>query len=167
MYITGNSGTGKSSIAKALSAQGIKAIDIDDNLCHWENKYTHETVGLEPGSSDEWHEAHDWVCDIERLKKMIGIAGDVVVVGCPANQDECLDLFDKFFVLQCRPETIVTRIQQRDDNDFGKHPAEQKRILDWQKTFDDEMIQKGATPLDAERPLSVVAAEIAHTIRPF
>lgn len=160
LYVTGVSGTGKTSIARKLNAEGIKAVDIDD-LSHWENRETGEEVGWEPGSSDEWHESHVWLCDVEVLKKELESAENVVVVGHSSNQDEYINLFDKKFILSCSPETIVTRIEGREDNDFGKDPAEQNRILKWHKQFVPEMISKeGAICIDVEKSLEEVVEEI-------
>jgi len=52
IYITGISGTGKSTIAEELNKKGIYSIDIDSekfNLCHWKNKETKEAVYFEYG----------------------------------------------------------------------------------------------------------------------
>jgi len=160
IYITGLSGTGKTSIVESLLKKGIQAIDIDDDLGHWENKHTNEHTEWHPGRDDEWHEEHVWLCDIERLKKILGNVGDVVVVGLTDNQNDYLELFDKIFVLHCRPEIFLARIAARTTNDFGKHPPEQRMLLGWHRTFETEMIQKGALPLDAERPLEEVVADI-------
>lgn len=164
IYITGISGTGKSSIARLLNERGVYAVDID-NLSHWENKHTKERTGWDPGSSDEWNDAHAWVCDIEKLKEALSLSEDVIAVGHASNQEEYLPLFDKWFVLQCRPETIIARINARTDNDFGKHPVDQQRILLWQKGFDPEMIEKGAIPLDAEQQLEQIVADIQAVFR--
>lgn len=151
-------------MARALVAKGVAAIDMDE-LSHWENKQTAERVGWEPGSSDEWHEAHRWVVDIDQLKHELSRADDVVVAGHASNEDEYLKLFDKTFVLVCRPETIVQRIEQRTDNDFGKHPMEQQKILEWHKSFDSFIEAKGAVRLDGERPVGEIAEEILRSLK--
>ncbi|MDO8594596.1 MAG: AAA family ATPase [bacterium] len=160
IYITGLSGTGKTSIVEALLKKGIRAIDIDDDLGHWENKHTNEHTEWHPGKDDEWHRKHTWLCDVESLKKRLAETEHVVVVGSADNQSDYVTLFDKVFVLRCRPEVFLARIQERTTNDFGKLPPEQRRLLTWQRTFETEMVQKGAIPLDAERPLEKVVEDI-------
>ena len=160
VYVTGRSGTGKSSIARALAEQGIASIDIADGLCHWENKHTGEYAEWEQGSSDEWHDAHAWVCDTEQLQKQLLAHKDIAIVGAAANQDDYLGLFDKVFVLQGDPKTMLARIQARTDNDFGKHETEQRGILKEFGKFESRMVEKGATPVDVSRPLEEVVADI-------
>jgi broad-specificity NMP kinase len=164
IFVTGVSGVGKTSVAKALETKGVRAVDMDE-LSHWRDKQTDEKVGWEPGRTEEWHDAHAWVCDIEKLKTELSKAENVVVAGHAANEDEYLPFFDKTFVLVCRPETIVQRIEQRTDNDYGKHPREQQRILDWHKSFDTYMENKGGVLLDAERSLDEVVADILQSLK--
>ncbi len=38
IYITGISGTGKSTIIEKLIKKGINAIDLDSNFCCWKDK---------------------------------------------------------------------------------------------------------------------------------
>lgn len=159
IYITGISGSGKTSIARLLLERGVSAIDIDE-LSHWENKATKERTGWDHDRSDEWYAAHAWVCDIEKLKEILASSEHVVAVGHASNQEEYLSLFDKLYILHCSPETITARLNARTDNDFGKHPADLARILGWQKGFELEMVEKGAEPLDAERSLEEVVADI-------
>lgn len=159
IYVTGISGSGKTSIARLLSEHGVLAVDID-NFSHWENKETKERTGWDHDRSDEWYKAHAWVCNIQKLKEALESSEHVVAVGHASNQEEYLPFFDKSYILRCSPETIIARLMARTDNDFGKHPTELERILGWQKGFDSEMIGKGAEPLDAERPLEEIVADI-------
>lgn len=150
---------------EALLKKGIRAIDVDDDLGHWENRHTNEHTEWHPGKDDEWHQKHTWLCDTEGLKKMLSKGGNVVVVGLTANQNDYLTLFDKVFVLRCRPEIFLARIAARTTNDFGKHPPEQRMLLSWYRTFENEMKQKGAVPLDAERPLGIVVEDIVLNLK--
>lgn len=167
-YISGVSGTGKSSIAEELNKRGIFAIDQDSKeygLCHWKHNKTLEDAEFEYGIGKEFLEAHDWYCDIEKLKKLLDAAeGPVFVLGVTANQNEYLDLFDKVFVLQCSEETFIKRINQRTTNDFGKHESEREHLLGWYKELEQVLLDRGAIPINTEAPLDTVVERILQHI---
>lgn len=168
IYITGVSGTGKSTMAEELNKRGIYTIDIDSSkfdLCHWKNKETKEKAYFEYGMGKDWMEAHGWYCDIEKLKKMLDVPKDVVVVvGLATNQNEYLNLFDKIFLLQCKEETFLERIDERTSNDFGKHPMEKIYILDFYRNFEKVFIEKGAIPINVEESIETVVNNIVSKI---
>jgi len=159
VYITGASGTGKTSIARELAARGIPTLDMD-TMCHRAHRETGEKVGWEPGKPEEWYAAHGWVCNVGGLEEFLSLHDTAVAVGLSSDQDEYLKLFDKVFVLYSHPEVIIERLNARKDNEYGKHPREQERLLKWHRAFEQEMETKGAIPINTERPLSETVEDI-------
>ena len=168
IYITGISGTGKSTISEELNKKGIYSIDIDSSkygLCHWKNKETRKEVYFEYGMGKDWMESHGWYCDIEKLIKLLNVPKNIVVaVGLITNQDEYLNMFDRVFLLQCDEKTFLSRLDTRTSNDFGKHPLEKEHILNFYKNFEKDLIERGAILINAEQALDVVVSNIISKI---
>ncbi len=163
IYITGISGTGKTTIAEELEKKGFHTIGIDEtsNLCSWTNKETQEKVERGVEINREFTSKHNWICDIEYLKKLLDKDIDLVfVVGVASNQDNFLDLFDKILILQCKPETFIKRIKNRSNNVFGKDKTVREHILEWYEDFENKMLQKGAISIDVEQPIDTVIKEV-------
>ena len=167
-YITGVSGTGKTSIAEELNNRGLYAIDQDSKvfgLCSWKHNQTKESAQFEYGIGKEFLEANDWYCDIEKLKGLLDTAPDIAFVcGVTANQDEYLNLFDTVFVLQCPSEVFSKRIDERENNQFGKHPSEKEHLLGWYQELEQGLISKGAIVVNCDNPVNVVVDEILKNI---
>lgn len=160
IYITGVSGTGKSTLAAELNKRGIVAFDVDavPGLCHWQNKETKEkATDYNYGADKAWLGAHDWVADEEQLSKLLEKADTVVVLGITSNQEGYFHLFDRVFLLHCSPEVFLSRIDARTNNDFGKGKSEQEHILSWHKNFEKRLIDKGVVPIHAEQPIEMIA----------
>ncbi len=170
-YITGISGTGKTSIAIELKNRGMYAIDQDSRvfgLCNWRNNKTKDLVKFEYGIGKEFLEENDWYCDIDKLKTLLNNGPDLVFVcGVTANQDEYFNLFDKVFLLQCPPEIFLKRLDDREDNKFGKHSSEKEHILGLYKNFEDNLINKGAIIINSNNPIDVVVDDILNSIKNF
>jgi len=89
-YVTGVSGTGKSTLAKELEKRGVAAFDIDSvaDLCHWRNRTTHKEADYQYGIGKDWLDAHEWICDIKKLRELLHKTTDnAVVLGLASNQD--------------------------------------------------------------------------------
>ena len=84
----------------------------------------------------------------------------VVVAGLFNNRLELWDLFDKVFLLQCKEETFLKRITERENHNFGKHLLEQENILSWYKNFEKEILKEGAILINTNQPLADVVGEI-------
>ncbi len=164
VYVTGIAGTGKSTVLKKLKEKGFCTIGTDEtlNLCHWVNQKSGKAVKEETALTEEFVSSHDWLCDIKFLQELIDRKKEdiVFVLGITGNQEQYLDNFDKILCLTARPEVFLERINNRIDNDFGKEKKVQKRLLGWYKEYEDKMSKRGATIINAEKPIDEVVEQI-------
>ncbi len=164
IYITGVSGTGKTTIAHELEKKGYLVVSIDEvpNLCSW----THKKTGEKHGGKDtpltkQFVDEHDWICDVEYLSKLLNKDSDVAfVLGMAGNQNEFLSSFDEILLLECSPEIFSARIDARADNDFGKDPEIKDQILNRYKSYAEEMLSKGAVSINTDRPIETVVEDV-------
>lgn len=165
IFVTGMSGTGKSSIAAQLSKRGFLVYDIDHvpNLCSWVDVETGvkvETLSI-GNVNDAFMEKHDYVCDVDMLAKMLGDAPNpTFVFGAVGDNHDVLPLFDKVFLLECTPVTMIERLQSRNTNDFGKDASIHNRLIEWHRVFNDLMRKAGAISINVEQPLNDVVEEL-------
>jgi broad-specificity NMP kinase len=166
-YITGVSGTGKTTITNLLNQKGIKAYSLDEvvGLCHWVNKTDGKVVNYEAKLDREFIESHSWICDIEKLKKLINQNEFVVVLGLADNQEEFLSFFDKIILLQCKPEIFLKRIKERTDNPFGQNKSAQEYLLDIYKQFEQKTLENGAVMVNTEEPIEIVVENIMKQVK--
>ena len=165
IYVTGVSGTGKTTIARELNTRGYLAISIDETegLCSWIDQKTGEHHGgKEAEMTKEFVDTHNWVCDIDHLNQLLAKsdASIAFVLGMAGNHEDLLHLFDTIILLQCSPETFCKRIETRTDNDFGKDREVQRQIVRRSKTYAEEMLAIGAVAIDTEKSIDEVVDEI-------
>lgn len=151
IYITGVAGTGKSSVITELNKRGIDAFDIDNrDMCYWIDR-NENMAEYKTGIGKEWIEKHDYICNTEKLRKLIDSQrSDLVFIsGISDNQNEYIDWFDKIILLQCDKDRLRNRLETRNTNDFAKEKSEQEFVLDMQKDFDNDLLKRGAIPIDS------------------
>jgi gluconate kinase len=109
-----------------------------------------------------------YICDKEKLINLINNSPKeiVAVAGLFNNRSELRDLFDKVFLLQCKEETFLKRIIERENHNFGKHILEQENILSWYKNFEKETLDEGAMPINTDKLLDSVVDEIFKQMMP-
>lgn len=164
-FITGIAGTGKSTVGEEFRKLGYEVYDIDaiEGLCRWVHKQTGAEAKYNTGVGKDWLEAHDWVCDQQKLKELLNEnpEKETIVVGIAYNQAEFFHLFEKVFLLYCLPEVLINRIDTRSDgNNFGKDQSEQEQILGWYEDFETRMKNLGAIPINTERTLDEIVGDV-------
>jgi len=165
--ITGIAGVGKSSVLKELSRRGMTTFDIDamDGLCYWKDK-SGQKEEYYSGIGKDWLDKHSYFCDTKKLAEIINnVDGIVVVGGIADNQEEFLNLFDKVFLFHCDEKVFLHRIDTRDTNDFAKDKSEQEHVLSYYKDFENDMIGRGAIPIDTCVSLEKVVDRIISEIQ--
>lgn len=165
IYVTGISGSGKSTVCEQLGLQGYETHDGDDNLSAFYHNDTGLKVDRPTTAADrtpEWRAQHTWRMSREALLilKQRANTKPVYVCGVASNEEEYLDVFDKVFGLTIDEPTLRHRIATRENNDFGKSEHEMQTLLEWQQTTNDYYQKIGAHIIDATRPLNVIVAEI-------
>ena len=166
ILITGVSGTGKSTISKALKERGIISIDFSDvhGMCCWKDLTTKEKVQYSPIESLDWFNNKNFFCDLNKLKEILDQHKNIVMTGVAGGSTmEYLPLFDKVILLQCSPEIFTHRMKTRIPI-YGKTKAEQENAINWQKEFDPLLISQGAIPINTEGNLDDVINKIIQVV---
>ena len=123
VLITGMSGTGKSTVIKALAKAGQRAVDLDaDGWSRWA-PCEGDPTGAKPG--------HDWMWDEVRLFELLAEATDepLFVAGCAPNMGRFTPLFDRIILLSAPAKALLERVAVRTNNPYGKTMAEAERIV--------------------------------------
>ena len=163
IYITGISGTGKTTLSNEFKKRGNITIDIDDHA-HWEHKETGKTDHWFPGKSVDFFNTHQWVCDLEKLKEIFkeNSQKDILVFGVVDKEEKLFPLFDKIILLTCDTRVAFKRIDDRVDNEFGKGEVEKEWIKSWKDNFEQDLIRKGAIAVSSEDNIETVINNIIN-----
>jgi dephospho-CoA kinase len=126
VFVTGMSGTGKSSALAELARRGHRVVDTDHG----------DWIDWEP--EPLWRE--------ERIDALLNDHGDgtLFISGCVANQGTFYERFDAVVLLTAPVDVILERVAVRATNDFGKTAAERKRILSDLETVE-PLLRRGAS----------------------
>lgn len=163
ILVTGVSGTGKTTVHRELKKRGIATIGIDEteHLSYWISNDGKVVVGEDVDFNKEFLANHQWVCELPVLEDLIAKSGKpVIVCGSSDNISDCMKLCDLTLLLKCSSETFVSRIKARDDNEYGKSEAAEQALLGYYKTYNQECINAGAIPINAEESVENVVKEI-------
>ena len=161
VWVTGNSGTGKSILCTVLEERGHLAVDTDeDGYCHWVDRETGRPVVDPPDPvPDGWLDDFGWRISRAKLEALAIQSRDrkVFVCGSAENEAEVLDLFDFLVCLVVDDETLKQRLASRTTNDFGKNPEELAAALCWNPRQEEKYGRLGATIIDGRSSAAEVA----------
>lgn len=147
ILLTGMSGTGKSSVVRALAARGYKAIDTDDGWC--------EPL---PDGRQRWREdAIQALLDTDDTEVLF-------VAGCEDNQVKFHPQFDHIILLSAPHDALMERLAARTSNSYGTAPAELSRVLEDVKTVEPLLRQVADAEVRTTAPLNDVVAAILHLV---
>ena len=143
VFVTGMSGTGKSSVLAELERRGHEVVDTDYG--DWID---------ESGPERLWRE--------DRIAALLDEhkGGTLFVAGCVANQGLLYPRFDAVVLLSAPAEVILERVAGRESNDYGKSDEEREQIVSDLEEFE-PLLRAGATAeIDTSAPLTEVTDEL-------
>ncbi len=157
--ITGDSGSGKTSVIWELEKRGYAAYNTDDLLVTRLEDASGQPVDWPPPPVD-WTK-YGWNWQEKELRKLLDSDNTVFVGALASNQDRFFSWFARIFVLIVTPETLRHRILTRTDHDFGKDPEELRNTLEHHRELQEELLKApGAIAINNERPLDTVVDDI-------
>jgi thymidylate kinase len=169
--VTGNPGSGKTTLAEELSRRGLTAIDSDyvPRLCHYEddagNTYSRAEAPLT--SDEEWLSTHRWVWSRARLQEVFKQHSDpVFICGIARNIRDVIDLFACVFLLRIDADTQEERLRAYDlsSPSSARNDAGRQQIRAGRPFFEAEMLELGAMAVDGNASTTAVADAILHLV---
>ena len=161
--VTGNPGSGKTTLAAELARRGYVAIDpdYDAELSYWEDEVGTQILNADgPAQPDErWLRAHHWVWSRSRLQEIVRQHQmPVFVCGIALNIHQVVDLFERIFLLHIDADTQEQRLLAYDaSNPPGRNEAGRQQIREGRPIFESQMLELGAVALDGTARTSDVA----------
>lgn len=134
VYITGPTGSGKTTIRNELRERGFVAYDTDEDTNSHVNKKTGKIAAYpsDDERSSDWHEEHVYKMDAQRMRDVIDQSRKgqtVFLCGAAFNDLDYINDFDRVVFLLADAKTLEDRILKRKTNDYGKAADELAAIM--------------------------------------
>ncbi|WP_160159691.1 AAA family ATPase [Streptomyces sp. 3213.3] len=169
VWVTGNSGTGKSTVCEVLQARGYVALDADeDGFSRWIDRANGEIVMDPPYPVPEgWLDRYGCVIVRERVEALVEESRFRIAFLCGSaeNETDVRDLFDATVCLVINEDTLRHRLATRTTNPFGQHPEELAAALKWNPRMRALYESRGATIIDASKPVTEVVDSVVEAVQ--
>jgi hypothetical protein len=164
VWVTGNSGAGKSTACALLKNLGELAVDADwEGYSHWVDRTSGQVVADPPYPVPAgWLEHFAWRISRVEVGALAARAHGqtAFLCGSAENEADVRDLFDLVVCLVVDHETLRSRLLARTANAFGKHPEELAAALGSNDGAEPAYRRLGATIIDGRRPPAKVAGAV-------
>jgi hypothetical protein len=149
--VEGGSCTGKTTVCKELQRRGYHGINGDTELAYQGDPETGAPL------DGHMHEHHIW--RIETVKALIANRDESVTFFCGGSRNfpAFIHLFDDVFVLAVDVDTLIQRLDQRPDDEWGARPSERELIIRLHRTGHDT---PSGTLIDSTQRLACVVDDI-------
>jgi len=168
VLLTGLSGTGKSTVIRALAARGYHAIDADSPTWSAWVPVARDIEAADAASEERgiWR-THDWVWQTDRIRHLLNTApGELLfVAGCAPNMRQFYPAFAHIILLSAPPQVLRERLATRTTNAYGKHPDELARVLRQVETVEPLLRRIASFEVDSSAPLDQVIDTILCHVR--
>lgn len=162
ILITGDAGSGKSTVKEALIDKGYLVIDADQGYGHWQHIHNGGSFKSRPSGQQK---DYSWRWKTNKLEKLLSSnESGLIFCGISDNQQEFYKYFDKIILLKTDIDTNVNRLRNRTNNPFGKRPGDIELVKMNHDVFQESMEQQGAIVIDANQPLDIVLTEVIKNL---
>lgn len=150
--IEGVSCTGKTTVCRELQRRGYQAVNGDTELAYQGDPETGEPTNT------ALHENHLW--NVDKVRAIVTDQGEPVTFLCGGsrNSSKFIDLLDGIFVLEVDVDTLIRRLDERTEDDWGAGVPDREFSLRLHRTQED--VPPGGIAIDATAPLAQVVDEI-------
>jgi dephospho-CoA kinase len=145
VLVTGMSGTGKSTALAELGRKGFEVVDTDE--LGW-TEWSDEEAGY------RWRE--------DRIAELLArdCEQPLFVSGTVSNQGRFYARFDAVVLLSAPVEVLLSRIERRTTNDYGKSSEERDLILRHVEEIEPLLRATCTHEIDASQSVDAVVAEL-------
>lgn len=158
VFITGMSGTGKSTVIARLAELGHHAVDTDSDE-YFELVEPDEAVRARFGGAKD----RRWRAD--RIAVLLDVdAPALFLSGTSSNQAQFYPRFDHVVLLSAPEPIVLERLRTRTTNRYAKDPAELARELSLRGVVEPMLRRAADIEIDTTAPLDEVVARIAGLV---